>query len=239
MTQFIYQTLSTFGYHHPLHPILTHLPIGLIMAGFLFSLVAMLRKKPVIAQTARHCMLLGLISLLPTAILGFFDWHHFYGGAFLFPIKMKFLLAAILVVLLSVTVYWDLKTIKDQKTIIAYSLCLLTVAGLGYFGGELVFGSPPTPDTANIEKKEDTLVTKGAMVFSQNCAACHYTDRRDFKIGPGLKDLFLQESLYKSNWPVTEENVRKQLTDPFSVMPAYNDLPEETLDALMAYLKTL
>jgi len=239
MIKFIYQTLAALGYHHPLHPILAHLPIGLIMASFIFSLVAVLRKKPNLAQTARHCMFLTLISLLPTVLLGVMDWQHFYGGAYLVSIKMKLVLAGVLIVLLCITVYWDFKVSESQRIVIAYGLCLIIVAGLGYFGGELVFGRPSTPDTVSLEKKEDPLVIKGAQAFNQDCAACHYTDRQDFKVGPGLKDLFLQKTLYKSNLPVTDENVRKQLTDPFESMPAYNDLPDETLDALMAYLKTL
>jgi uncharacterized membrane protein len=239
MSKYIYQTLASFGYHHPLHPILAHLPIGLTMAGFLFSLIAVLRGKTVLAQTARHCMVLGLVSLLPTVILGYMDWQHFYNGAYLVPIKMKLMLAFVLIVLLCITVYWDLKIPENQRIIIAYGLCLITIAGLGYFGGELVFGRPSAPDMETIEKKGDQLVTKGEMAFNEHCAACHYTDRRDFKMGPGLKDLFLQETLYKSKWPATEANVRKQLIDPFDTMPPYNDLPSETLDALMAYLKII
>ena len=96
MSKYIYQTLASFGYHHPLHPILAHLPIGLTMAGFLFSLIAVLRGKTVLAQTARHCMVLGLVSLLPTVILGYMDWQHFYNGAYLVPIKMKLMLAFVL-----------------------------------------------------------------------------------------------------------------------------------------------
>jgi len=239
MIQSIYQTLSALGYHHPLHPIMAHLPIGLVMAGFLFSLVATWKENPSLSQTARHCMLLALISVLPTVMLGLMDWHQFYRGAFIFPIKMKFLLAAVLIVLLAAVVYRDMKSPSNKKTLIAYGFCLITVVGLGYFGGELVFGKrPPNPQT-DAKKVKNDLISKGEMLFSQNCAGCHYTDRNDFKVGPGLKDLFQQKTLYKSNWPVNEETVRKQITDPFGTMPSYGDLPEETLDALMAYLKTL
>jgi len=39
MIEFIYQTLIKFGYTHPLHPTLTHVPIGMVMGAFLFVLV--------------------------------------------------------------------------------------------------------------------------------------------------------------------------------------------------------
>jgi len=38
MIEFIYQTLTKFGYTHPLHPTLTHVPIGLVIGAFLFAL---------------------------------------------------------------------------------------------------------------------------------------------------------------------------------------------------------
>jgi len=240
MIEIIYQTLTKFGYTHPLHPTLTHLPIGMVMGVFFFVLVALIFRRANLAQTARHCSVLALIAAVPTALLGLMDWQHFYGGSLLFPIKMKLVLAGILIVFLLLAVISGFLGETFSKTVISlYVLCLISVIGLGYFGGELVFGRPSTPDTVSLEKKEDPLVIKGAQAFNQDCAACHYTDRQDFKVGPGLKDLFLQKTLYKSNLPVTDENVRKQLTDPFESMPAYNDLPDETLDALMAYLKTL
>lgn len=239
MSSFIYQTLAQFGYLHPLHPIAAHLPIGLISAGFLFALIARLKKHMPFYQTAQHCMVLALVLLLPTIALGFMDWHHFYGGAPIFPIRMKLTLALILCVLLSVAVYWGIKARGEIHTLFAYGLCLIVIAGLGYFGGELVFGRSSGAETGNIQKEPDPIVSQGRMTFNQQCSACHYSDRRNFKAGPGLKDLFLQETLYKSNWPVTEANVRKQITDPFGSMPDYSHLPEETLDALIAYLKTL
>jgi len=239
MIQSVYQTLSALGYHHPLHPIMVHLPIGLIMAGFLFSLVAIWKENPSFSQTARHCMMLALISLVPTVMLGLMDWHYFYRGAFIFPIKIKFILAAVLIVLLAAVVYRDMKSPSNSKTLIGYGICLITIVGLGYFGGELVFGQRPPNSQSYAKNSENDLISKGAMIFRQNCAGCHYTDRNDFKMGPGLKDLFQQKALYKSNWPVNEETVRKQITDPFGTMPSYADLSNESLDELMAYLKTL
>ena len=93
MIEFIYQTLTKFGYTHPLHPTLTHVPIGMVMGAFLFMLVPLIFRRTNLAQTARNCSVLALIAAVPTALLGIMDWLHFYGGSLLFPIKMKLILA--------------------------------------------------------------------------------------------------------------------------------------------------
>ena len=65
----VYQVLAKIGYTHPLHPTLTHLVMGLVMGAFVFLLIAKFFRRGSLAQTARHCIVLALISLLPTAVL--------------------------------------------------------------------------------------------------------------------------------------------------------------------------
>ncbi len=234
MSELIFQTLAKYGYHHPLHPALTHLPVGLVMAGFLFGLIAFFLRHSALAQTARHCMILALIALLPAAILGYMDWQHFYAGSRLFPIEMKCVLATLLLIFLLIAVYWGAKAPKGIKTLIAYLFCLLSVIGLGYFGGELVYGRKQAP-----AEMPEGLAREGARVFNQKCVFCHFPDRTDHGVGPGLKGLFQRQTLHKSQWPATEANIRKQLITPFDSMPVIEPLPAETVDALIAYLKTL
>ena len=40
MIEFVYQTLANLGYSHPLHPILTHVVLGMVIGGFLFAAAA-------------------------------------------------------------------------------------------------------------------------------------------------------------------------------------------------------
>ena len=85
---------------------------------------------------------------------------------------------------------------------------------------------------------QEGLVKEGATVFNEKgCGDCHYADRRDSKIGPGLKDLFSLEKFTASGLPVTEENLRKQITAPFRAMPSYSGLSEKEMEALVAFLK--
>lgn len=88
---------------------------------------------------------------------------------------------------------------------------------------------------------DSTDAKDGAALFEEKgCSQCHYTDSVDTKIGPGLKNLFQREKLPVSASPVTEENVRQQLTTPYENMPSYADrLIEEERDRLIHYLKSL
>jgi uncharacterized membrane protein len=235
MIEFIYQALAKFGYTHPLHPTLTHLPIGMVMGAFFFLLIALIVDKPNLAQTARHCSALALVAAVPTVFLGLMDWQHFYGGSFLFPIKMKLVLAGILVIFLLLAVIFGLFGEAFSKIIVClYVLCLLTVIGLGYFGGELVYGTKaPAVGVA------EGPVAEGAVVFQQNCSACHFSDSTATKIGPGLKGIFKSEKFPVSGWPISEENFRRQLKEPFDKMPPFGHLAPEQVDALIDYLKTL
>ena len=235
MIEFIYQTLAKFGYTHPLHPTLTHVPIGMVMGAFFFMLVALIFRRSSLTQTAGHCIILALIGAVPTALLGLMDWQHFYGGSLLFPIKMKLVLAGILIVFLILAVVFGFLGEGFSKIVASlYVLCLLSVVGLGYFGGELVYG---TRDTA--AEVSEGPAAEGAMVFQQNCSACHLTDSTATNIGPGLKGVFKRANFPVSGWPVSEESFRKQLKNPFDKMPPFGHLPPEQVEALVAYLKTL
>jgi len=235
MIEFIYNTLANFGYTHPLHPTLTHLPIGMVMGAFLFALVALVFRRTGLAQTARHCVILGLIAAIPTALLGIMDWLHFFGGTMLLPFKMKIILAVILVSFLLLAVVLGLFGERFQKMVFAlYAACLITTIGLGYFGGEIVYGTK-APEGAEVGE----LATQGTLVFQKNCTACHRTDSTAKKIGPGLKGLFKSEKFPISGRPVSEENFRSLLKKPIAKMPPFGHLPDEEVDALIAYLKTL
>ncbi len=80
---------------------------------------------------------------------------------------------------------------------------------------------------------------KGASLFSSKCFSCHYPDREDKKIGPGLKGLLKKEKLPHSGRPATVENIKQQLIRPMAAMPSFANLEEQEIADLIAYLKTL
>ncbi len=235
MIESIYQLLARIGYTHPLHPPATHLPAGLIIGGFLFALFAWIFNRKNVAQSARHCFILALIMAIPTILLGLMDWQQRFGGAYLFEIRMKLVLAGILLFLLLVAVVYSALAGGFTKTLVAiYALCLLTVIGLGYFGGELVYG---TREPAAAETKG--LAATGEQLFKQNCSACHFTDSTDTKVGPGLKGIFKQNKFPVSGRSVSDDSFRQILKTPVSKMPPFGHLTDEQVNALLNYLKTL
>jgi uncharacterized membrane protein len=235
MIQSIYQTLGNIGYHHPLHPTIIHLPIGLVMGAVVFAVLGWISRGESLARSARYCMRLALAALPVAALLGYMDWQHFYSGSWMAPIKAKLVLSGILALLLLIAAFAGRgKDRCDMKTVGLYLLCLVAVVGIGYFGGELVYGAK-----AAKAAPAQQLAQEGAPVFGQKCAFCHHSDSTATKVGPGLKGLFARDKLPFSQQPVSEENIRRLLETPFKNMPPITDLNEEQTRALIAYLKTL
>jgi len=89
---------------------------------------------------------------------------------------------------------------------------------------------------ADNEKK----VADGEAVYKKSCNMCHFPDKADKKMGPGLKDLFKNKELPQSHRPVSDAVVREQIEKGSKVMPAFaKKLEPAEIDNLMEYLKTL
>jgi uncharacterized membrane protein len=175
MFESVYRALAAIGYTHPIHPPITSLPLGMVMGALVFALIGFASRRSGITVTARHCTILALISVFPTMELGYMDWHHYYAGAWLFPIKMKIVLGISLVVLLGLTICLQPRVGAESKAILLlYVLCFLNAVGIGYFGGELVFGTAKAT-VQQIESSQPTRVTYADVekIFSRDCTACH------------------------------------------------------------------
>lgn len=161
-----YEFLKNLGYPHPPHPPLTHMPIGLVTGALIFGCAALILRRPILGLTARHCLILAWLFWFPAVLLGLMDWQHFYGGVWLHEIKMKLVLAGILGVLLTIGLFVGRHPETEGKgPLIIYALCFFAVVGLGWYGGNLVFGGR-TPETL----KEFKV---GREIFHQKCSGCH------------------------------------------------------------------
>ena len=78
----------------------------------------------------------------------------------------------------------------------------------------------------------------GKKLFEANCAACHFSDRKDQKVGPGLAGLLKGPKL-PSGQTASEENVRDQIINGGDKMPPFKHLKEDELKAIIDYLKEL
>jgi uncharacterized membrane protein len=74
MIEALYHILEQVGYTHPIHPPLTHMPTGLVIGALIFGLLSTLSRRPVFAVSARHCFVLALVFVFPSAFFGYTDW---------------------------------------------------------------------------------------------------------------------------------------------------------------------
>ncbi len=110
----------------------------------------------------------------------------------------------------------------------------------GYFFLRAAVHKPvPGDPAASAAAKFTGSPENGAAIFAGLCASCHYPDKEDQKVGPGLKGLFKRDRLPYSGKPVTEENVRHQLVQPAMSMPTFARLTDQEIADLIAYLKSL
>jgi uncharacterized membrane protein len=161
-----YDFLDKIGYLHPIHPAMTHMPIGLVVGSLFLGTAGWLSNRPALARSAYFTLVLAFLFWFPTIVFGLMDWQRYYGGAWLHSIKLKLILASLLFLLLMVGVllgYRDQTRIKRLLPI--YVLCFMNVTALGYFGGQLVYGGR-TPG-ASVEFRT------GQRLFDSNCSGCH------------------------------------------------------------------
>lgn len=168
-----YQILQKVGYDHPVHPPITHVPIGLVVAIFIFGFLSLVLRRDLLpAPACRRINILAFLFLLPTILFGYTDWMYFYRGAWSLPIVVKVILSGILLVLLAVAIALNRRDgTQSGRAVLVYGLCLITVTGLGFYGGEIVFMG-----TEKEHPLSESLYI-GETVYAKSCAPCH----------PGLK----------------------------------------------------
>jgi mono/diheme cytochrome c family protein len=119
--------------------------------------------------------------------------------------------------------------------VVILTLCT-TALSAGYYlavrAGKTVVVQKGAPAVAD-------LAGSGSVIFQKHCAGCHYSDKTETKMGPGLKGLFRLDKLPVSGKPVTEANVVDQLTSPVGDMPSFPELTDEEKKALVGYLRAL
>jgi len=142
------------------------MPIGLVTGALVFGFAALLLRRPILGWSARHCLILAWLFWFPAAVFGLMDWQYFFAGVYLYPIKMKLILAGILFIFLSIGLFGG----RDPETVLwgplaIYILCFCCVLGLGWYGGNLVYGSRTLPAAQEFKA--------GMQIFDENCSGCH------------------------------------------------------------------
>ncbi len=152
MIHSVYVFLKSIGYDHPIHPMVTHITVGLTIGTLIFGIVSVIFRRARLKMTAWHCALLAFISVVPTALFGYMDWMEKFGGQWIPQIVIKMVLAGSLFVLLFVGLFLGRKREGDEAqggrpwhdpraigALVIYGVCTGLVVALGYFGGSLVY----------------------------------------------------------------------------------------------------
>ncbi|MGR9115672.1 MAG: DUF2231 domain-containing protein [Gammaproteobacteria bacterium] len=166
MIDHLYDLFAALGYIHPIHPPLTHGPIGAVIVAFLLGLGVWFWPRKNLQISAYYAIIIAFILFFPTVVAGMLDWQHYFFGAFIFPIKMKIALAVLLLLLLTISLIVG-RNPKTPAWVMGslFSLSLLNVLGLGYFGGQLVYeGRVPEAGEG---------FSLGRKIFVNRCSGCH------------------------------------------------------------------
>lgn len=140
MVENLYLFLAKIGFSHPLHPMLTHIPMGMIIGMVVFSFLGLIWKNKNFDQTAYYCSAFALLAILPVIGAGVLDWLQFQQGELNTYIIVKMILGVILTILLIFSVIMKKKDATPSKMLLIYVLCLACAGGLGFSGGQLVYG---------------------------------------------------------------------------------------------------
>ncbi|MDA8140868.1 MAG: c-type cytochrome [Desulfobacteraceae bacterium] len=225
MIKAFYHFMNALGYHHPVHPTEVHMPIGLVVGAFIFAIVAIIFRRIKLEATPRYCMLLAFIWVFPTMALGFMDWQYFYAGAWITPIKVKLVVAPILIVLLALGIILGKKYgAASVRLLPIYFLCLCAVTVLGYYGGQLTFGG------RTIEGPRQYLA--GQRIYAVSCTACHPN---------GGNALMPDKPVARSPLLASPQMFEFWLRHPAAPMPAFADktLPPDKVQALYDYITSV
>ena len=91
-----------------------------------------------------------------------------------------------------------------------------------------------------IELRTDTeSIRSGRKLFKESCSFCHDPASTKMSAAPGLKGLLRNPTLPVSKKASTPENIAAQLKNPYKDMPSFENLQEEDIVHLIAFLNTL
>jgi mono/diheme cytochrome c family protein len=97
---------------------------------------------------------------------------------------------------------------------------------------------PPLPPSKPLNELTQQEMA-GYSVYQAHCARCHYANSSGSKQGPGLQAMFKQPYL-QSGAPANDERVRVVILGGRNMMPAMrNELSEQDMEDLFAYLHTI
>lgn len=126
---------------HPIHPITTHLPIGILLLSVACDVGALVTSQVVWSERALFLLIAGLLSSIPTVLAGMLELLGFEAGAPSLPTLGMHVLSAVLS-LSAFGASLALRLTAGEVTLAAYiasGVGVLSLLLAGRFGGDLVF----------------------------------------------------------------------------------------------------
>ena len=168
-----------------LHPIVLHLPIGILAIAFLMEWMGRKEKYATLLPAVGFAIKVGMVSAILAAISGYLlSWEGGYNETLLWRHKWLGIGTATV----SIIVYF-LHQGKDSPTgkkffFPTFGILMLLIGATGHLGGSLTHGSDFLTEPFSGEKKSDEVVISNmdsAMVFQdlvqpifkQKCVSCH------------------------------------------------------------------
>lgn len=122
---------------HPLHPVLTDVPIGAWTMAALFDGVAAIAKRDDLLPAADFCVGVGVTAAIATAATGIADWSQTYGR----PARVGVVHASCNIA--ATALYGAAMLVRNRNrtagTAVSYAGFAMAMIGAG-LGGHLVFG---------------------------------------------------------------------------------------------------
>jgi mono/diheme cytochrome c family protein len=82
-------------------------------------------------------------------------------------------------------------------------------------------------------------VAAGKDLFKEQCLQCHWPDKDDKRIGPGMKGLYKRDKMWDGK-PFSEAAVKEMIIKGGGKMVGFEEvLNPKQIDQVIAYLKTL
>ncbi len=164
--ELFYRLLDAIGFTHPVHPVVKEISTGLVIGAFLLGVISLLFRLRAVGRAARYCMIVAFIFMFPAILLGYMDWQHYFAGGWLNPIKIKLVLAGVLLLLAFIALMVGRGGEGTSSGVaVLYGLCVIAVLGLGFFGGQLVYSGKVPAGPAQFRP--------GEQLFRADCSGCH------------------------------------------------------------------
>ena len=117
---------------------------------------------------------------------------------------------------------------------------VLGIATLAVAGALLAQDPPAKTTPKKASHGAAGSATRGKEVFEKKCAMCHFADKDEKKIGPGLKGLSKRGTFTVNGNKVTTEALTTWIENGDTLMPGMKETLEPAqIKDVVAYVKTL